>query len=261
MTKTTIISAFAILLLTGSTLAQNNNVNSVESAKKGFNARVMQKGGFVVYPNSQKGSVAIIDIQDSISIEESFNEVFQSVKRQIPVKIEYIKKSAAEYTTLKSQSKANFAVILTSEEKLPPSMIVPEEGYAVVNLEKYKKGLSLPKDNAAYKKRCAKATLKAFMLLCGGCASRYPGHVGTALSVCDLDLSHDKIPIDIQDGIKKYLSSAGVTPLRRTIYKKAVEEGWAPAPTNDIQKAIWDKIHAMPTAPIKIKPETKKVRE
>ena len=30
---------------------------------------------------------------------------------------------------------------------------------------------------------------------------------------------------------------------------------------NEYQKAIWDKVHAMPTAPIKIKPETKKVKE
>ena len=53
----------------------------------------------------------------------------------------------------------------------------------------------------------------------------------------------------------------GITPWYQTTYHKAVEEGWAPAPTNEYQKAIWDKVHAMPTAPIKIKPETKKVRE
>ena len=46
--------------------------------------------------------------------------------------------------------------------------------------------------------------------------------------------------------------------MRRTVYRKACEEGWAPQPTNDVQKAIWDKVHAMPTEPLKIKPETKK---
>jgi hypothetical protein len=50
----------------------------------------------------------------------------------------------------------------------------------------------------------------------------------------------------------------GVLPAQRATYLKACEEGWAPAPTNDVQKAIWDKVHAMPTEPIKIKPETKK---
>ena len=50
-------------------------------------------------------------------------------------------------------------------------------------------------------------------------------------------------------------------PGKRSVYRKACEEGWAPAPTNDVQKAIWDKVHAMPTEPIKIKPETKKTEK
>lgn len=53
----------------------------------------------------------------------------------------------------------------------------------------------------------------------------------------------------------------GVAPLQYTSYEVACQEGWAPAPTNDIQKAVWDKVHQMPTAPLKIKPETKKVAE
>ena len=71
----------------------------------------------------------------------------------------------------------------------------------------------------------------------------------------------DNIMRDMIDAIRLNLNAKGLTTFSITSYKKACEEGWAPAPTNDIQKAIWDKIHAMPTAPIKIKPETKKVRE
>ena len=33
----------------------------------------------------------------------------------------------------------------------------------------------------------------------------------------------------------------GIKPARMTTYRKAVEEGWAPAPTNDFQKAIWEE--------------------
>ena len=32
-------------------------------------------------------------------------------------------------------------------------------------------------------------------------------------------------------------------PVRRATYRRAVEEGWAPPPTNDYQKAIWDAAH------------------
>ena len=34
----------------------------------------------------------------------------------------------------------------------------------------------------------------------------------------------------------------GITPLRTTSYRKAVEEGWAPAPTNVFQSAIWNAL-------------------
>jgi hypothetical protein len=34
----------------------------------------------------------------------------------------------------------------------------------------------------------------------------------------------------------------GIKPARMTSYRKAVEEGWAPAPTNDFQRAIWQEL-------------------
>ena len=43
-------------------------------------------------------------------------------------------------------------------------------------------------------------------------------------------------------------------------YKEACEEGWAPAPTNEIQKAIWDKVRATPKNPMKIEFDPKKGR-
>jgi len=34
--------------------------------------------------------------------------------------------------------------------------------------------------------------------------------------------------------------------------REACQEGWAPAPTNDIQKAIWNEVRQLPAKPIKI---------
>ena len=53
----------------------------------------------------------------------------------------------------------------------------------------------------------------------------------------------------------------GISEIVFYTYRQACREGWAPQPTNDVQKAIWDEIHALPTEPIKIKPETKKVSD
>ena len=47
---------------------------------------------------------------------------------------------------------------------------------------------------------------------------------------------------------------------RMVPYELACEQGWAPAPTNDIQKAIWDRVHAAPKNPMKIEFDPKKGR-
>ena len=75
----------------------------------------------------------------------------------------------------------------------------------------------------------------------------------------DLDRNICVIPsIEVLPKTKNAAKARGIVPGKRAVYRKACEEGWAPAPTNDVQKAIWDKVHEMPTEPIKIKPETKK---
>lgn len=50
-----------------------------------------------------------------------------------------------------------------------------------------------------------------------------------------------------QDGLMMTYRAATNLKLakkRRTTYLQAVKEGWAPAPTNDIQRAVWDKVKA-----------------
>jgi len=96
------------------------------------------------------------------------------------------------------------------------------------------------------------------VLLCGGGSSSYPGHVASTHTPQELDFAQDKLPIDIQDSVKKYLGAAGVTPMKRTIYQRACQEGWVPPLTNDVQRAIWAKVHAIPDKPITIEFDPKK---
>ena len=44
--------------------------------------------------------------------------------------------------------------------------------------------------------------------------------------------------------ISHALPQMGIPQIRRVSYKNACEEGWAPAPTNEFQKAIWEKVKA-----------------
>lgn len=235
--------------------------SSYAAEKMTSEARIAQLGGFVSYPNSQKGSVAFVNTQKSVNLSGPLGEMLTFLSRVMPIKIDVIEKAPAEPLEILKASGANYAVIVVDDPKYPTSMIVPEEAYAVVNVGKYKANLKLPEDRAVYERRCARGALKAFVLLCSGGGSRYPAGVAFTHNVRELDGVHDKLAVDTQDSIKKYLGAVGITPLRRTIYRRACEEGWAPAPTNEFQKAIWDKVHALPANPIKIKPETKPVKE
>ena len=82
----------------------------------------------------------------------------------------------------------------------------------------------------------------------------------SATSVQELDSMQPFIPVDVFDKIDASAKKRGLRPEILANYYEACEQGWAPAPTNDIQKAILDKVHAIPANPIKIKFDPKKGR-
>ena len=49
-----------------------------------------------------------------------------------------------------------------------------------------------------------------------------------------------------------HLGRLGVTQDRYTTYRRACQEGWAAAPTNKWQQAVWDEVRALPKKPLKL---------
>ena len=49
-----------------------------------------------------------------------------------------------------------------------------------------------------------------------------------------------------------------MTETKASTYRKACQEGWALAPTNDVQKAIWKEVHSIPDKPMTIEYKPKK---
>ena len=61
-----------------------------------------------------------------------------------------------------------------------------------------------------------------------------------------------KMSFRSQEGMvigRRAMEAANISPVRRTTYKVACEEGWAPPPTNNFQRAIWDATKAATNAP------------
>ncbi len=78
------------------------------------------------------------------------------------------------------------------------------------------------------------------------------------LSIRGLDTVQEFIPIDMANRYTSYLATLGVKPAHERTYRQACKEGWAPPPTNDIQRAIWQKVHKIPDNPMTIEYDPKK---
>ncbi len=219
-----------------------------------------QLGNRIEKPGSRKGKVAFIDTC-SKSCEELKNLVAAYAEL---TRLNLVFETAApgDPVALKSASGADVAVVLTEDDTTPAMLAAVEDGWAVVNTRRLDRSLATEEAKAKFfGARCAKEAMRAFAAVSGGLSSQYPGNIMGTRKIEDLDLVEPYLPMDKVQAIIGYLESRGVTPTIIAHYRKAVQEGWAPSPTNDYQKAIWDKVHAMPTEPIKIKPEEKKTEK
>ena len=222
-------------------------------------------GGDVVKEGSQKGEILFLNSQkklDKSEIETAIAALYKSAKFNF--KIHTLENNTFSLNSVKSacdKFSAPVTILLIDDPDMPATLIAPEERWALVNMAKLSDGLKNgPLYSRMFAARCRKQIIRTFSLLCGGGSSQFSGNMMSTASVKDLDTVQEFIPIDMGNRWTDYLKDIGVTPAYQRSYKQACIEGWAPAPTNDIQKAIWDKVHAMPTAPMKIEFDPKKGR-
>ncbi|MBR1921832.1 MAG: hypothetical protein IJ829_07530, partial [Kiritimatiellae bacterium] len=135
--------------------------------------------------------------------------------------------------------------------------VCPEERVAVVNAARYADGGD---DPLAAEVRVHKELWRALGFVAGIGYAPFANDVRQPVfSTRELDGLEYQVmqPMNFQ---KMYASLAklGVTRGRRVPYRLAVQEGWAPPPTNDYQRAVWDDVRAVPKAPMKIEFDPKR---
>ena len=213
-------------------------------------------GGKVVRPGSQKGCVVYVDCQKRAErkwLEESAQYFRQEGRFALTVA-----EGSFDLKTPKIQG--NLSVFVVDDESLPPFLVAPESRWALVNVA------PLAKDAKAafFEARVKKQLTRAFAYLCGGANSQYPmALTGGVTSAGDLDRFFDaKLPVDVFARFPSYLAPFAVTQAEIQTYRNACKQGWAPAPTNDYQKAIWEQVKADkergPSKPLTIAPPAKK---
>ena len=125
----------------------------------------------------------------------------------------------------------------------PSLLVAPEARWALVNVAALAADRPSAETLAA---RVRKEQWRAFAHLMGAADSDFahclmkPVH-----SLADLDaLATPSVCPEPFNRIMATARKLGARPVRTVTYRKACEEGWAPAPTNDFQRAVWEEIKA-----------------
>ena len=213
-------------------------------------------GGDVVRAGTMSGQITVVNCQksaDASILGES---------------IEYLRKESKFAINLKD-GKFDFpspsivgdlSLFVVEDPKMPTMLLAPENRWAVLNVAPLKAGRG--SNPAFFKARILKEMSRTFAGLCGAISSNYPDSLTTGIYTLEqLDRQEDqRLSVDVIARFEPCLAPLGVKPAVFVSYRQACKEGWAAAPTNDVQKAIWDEMHNIPTNPLKIEfdPKTDK---
>lgn len=251
------IATIAAILTVGLTALGDTPTNVVHISKEKMAAIVAKNGGFVTKPGTGLGSILFANAQKRVPISELNRPVDYIAKfTKLQVSIRDVDDAFETSRNGVVKSGAKMLIIVKDEPNSPtPLLVSPDEAWAVVNVAAL--AADNPKsDVLAFRLR--KELSRAFIFLCGGVNSQYektPANYCGSLK--DLDtIDMDEVPADIIGRFRTYTPGYGVTPTITATYKTACKHGWAPAPTNDVQKAIWEKAKAekdqKPSNPIKV---------
>lgn len=256
-------AALSVGLGTGFAADGDNSVaDAADSARLVAERRMKKFGGFVYDRRRQKGRVLVLDAQKSVSAS-SVRRPTEYLASSFEVAVEYKTLDAAP-SVANAESclvgfEANAGIFVVDDASLPMSLVAAEARWAFVNVR------PLMKDKPSadlLAKRVSQQIWRAFGNLLGASDSRFKGCIMSPISsVSDLDRCQASVfSPEPFERITSHLKAIGVTPAIRATYRRACQEGWAPAPTNEHQKAVWDKVHALPKNPMKIEFDPKKGR-
>lgn len=243
--------AIALILLSGAVLAEDAKPRpkGKRLTREQFEAkRYRNTGGYLVKPGSQQGKIVYVNAQKAVPVDWiKANASELERKTKIVTAVE-----DGGFAFPPAKIYGNASVFIVDDEKLPGLLSAPEDRWVMVNVAQLKKGEGAKE--AFFRARVGKELTRGFAILAGSQSSNYPGSlVGCITKAEQLDTFVDNmLPVDVFARFTEYVAGYGIIPRIDVPYRSACYEGWAPQPTNDIQKAFWDQAHAMPSKPLKL---------
>lgn len=247
--KKLIIIALAALSV-ASLVAEDTKEPTAKKSNKEIMDHIAMKryGGKIRQPNSECGEIVFVNSQKTVDASV-LSKAIDKLERQF----KYIAKISDKDV---DASASRLVVRLEDLDRKERVLLAPESYWVSVNVK------SLAADNppkAILADRFEKEVRRAFAFVCGGTCGTEPGGICRMVnSLSDLDaIPGLDFALDIEARIVNNMNETEVKPYRIAKYSEAVQEGWAPAPTNEFQKAIWDSVRALPAKPMKIEYDPK----
>lgn len=209
-------------------------------------------GGYYEVPGSMRGSVCFADCGSGADCAW-LREVAEYLHGETD--LNFVCTNGVSFSWPRPRTIGDMTIYVVDDGALPSVLVAPEDRWAAVNIVRLKDSRE-----QFFAMRVKKELVRTFAHLCGGATSNYQGGLSSPVSsVNDLDKIADyRMQVDVRERCVKYARAFGITPQITTTYLSACTHGVAPAPTNEYQKAIWDKVHELPKNPMRIKFDPKK---
>lgn len=222
--------------------------------------QIMQKtGGWIIKEGTGSGRCVFVDTQKKLP-KESFSVAAEKIGSLLNCRVEYEQsdRSVTVQTAPEAlkASKAQAAIFIIDDPSYPTILVAPEARWAMINAAALSKDGPMPPVLA---KRATREAWRVFAQLLGASNASMEGGcvLETVSSLDELDtLKADCFCPEPLSKIVAHLRAIGITPYVRMTYRRACEQGWAPPPTDEFQKLVWNQLKEEkergPTKPLKI---------
>lgn len=217
---------------------------SIEEIKARRAARIAADGGLLSRPPNGKVVRVLLRTKD-FSMADARAEA-EHMNRTLRLYVEVVESEG------QSKGKTGCLITLADMDKAPTLLVAPEDYWATVNVSRLKE------DNPSadvLKSRIIKEMWRALGFTLGAANTSQFTCVMRPIG-CPADLDKEKVAMLTPPPMMAVMQTAaklGFAQGGEATYRKACQEGWAPKPTNDVQKAIWDQTYTMPDKPLTIK--------
>lgn len=215
-------------------------------------ARLVRPSGGLVEKTHGGPILRVVDAQDALP-HGQVAAAAVSVRRlsRLPLVVEEARAPGGEEAWRTAQGLARAkgtvaAVLVVDDAELPFLVASPDGRWAILNV-------------AALAGDAAKAPARLERLVWGAASLALGAGVPAPFaSLAELDAAPAVPGPAAHNALVDAARARGVGLIALATYRRACEEGWAPAPTNDVQRAIWNQVHAIPDKPITIEYDPKR---